>query len=114
MALVLKLLGGVQVLHIDGLHHLLAVDDAGLLKLLTLAQLLDNASALGFSLKFLQGALDVLAFFNWNDNHDVVVLFISVINLFFFCFVVAHGLLGRHLDCGPEVPTFPFFLKIFC
>ena len=42
----LELLGSVQLLHIDSLHHLLAVDDAWLLKLLTCAQTFDNACTL--------------------------------------------------------------------
>jgi len=93
----LNLLGGVEMLNVDSLHHLLAVGDARLLKLLTCAQLLDDASALRFSLKFLQGALDVLAFFYWNDNHNVKCIN-SVIKMF-FCF-----LLGNQHALAPKSP----------
>ena len=63
------LLSLTKLLNVNGLHHLLAVDNRRLLESLTAAELFNDACFLKFALEFLQCALNVLAFFNLYDNH---------------------------------------------
>ena len=58
-----------QVLNVDGLQSLLAIDDGGLGELLTTAHLFHHAGLLEFAFQFLQRSFEVLAFFNWNYDH---------------------------------------------
>ncbi len=75
------LLYRAKLLHIDRLHHLLAVGYRGLLEGLAATELFNDASLFKFTLEFLQSAFDVLAFFYLYDNHCAV-------NLLDFCSVV--------------------------
>ena len=78
------LLASTQLLNILSLHHLLAVGDRGLLKSLTAAELLNDTGLFIFTLKFLEGAFDVVAFLNGNNNHNEFVLFkcfVFVVNI---------------------------------
>ena len=64
-----SILNGTQLLNIDCLHHLLTVDDRRLLESLTATQLFNDAGLFKFALEFLERTFDVLAFFNWYDDH---------------------------------------------
>lgn len=70
---VVLLLAGTQLLHVFSLHHLLAVGDRGLLKSLTAAQFFYDTGLFIFTLKFLEGAFDVVAFLHGNNNHNEFV-----------------------------------------
>lgn len=67
------------MLHVDGLHHLLAVGDRRLLESLTATKLFNNACLLIFTLEFFEGSLDVFAFLDLYDNHRgfLVVIVLS-------------------------------------
>ena len=58
-----------QFLHVNGLHHLLAVGDGGFFECLTAAQFFYDAGFFKFALEFLQRLFDVVALFNLYDNH---------------------------------------------
>ena len=79
-----------ELLNVDGLHHLLAVGDRRLLESLTGTQFFDDTGLFGFTLEFLEGAFDVVAFLNGNNNHNVFALFFScyvckILNFFVVC-----------------------------
>ena len=76
-------LDGAELLHVDSLHHLLAVDYGGLLESLAAAELFHDAGFLKFALELLQSAFNVLAFFNLYDNHLVVKR--GILLLFIIC-----------------------------
>lgn len=76
------LLAVAELLYIDSLHHLLAVGDRGLLKSLTAAQFFYDTGLFIFTLEFLEGAFDVVAFLHGNNNHNEFVLV-----LMFYLFV---------------------------
>ena len=58
-----------QVLDVDGLQVLLAVDDTGLGELLTTAHLFHHAGFLEFAFQFLESSFEVVTFFNRNYDH---------------------------------------------
>ena len=58
------------MLYIDSLHPGSSLLDRGLLEVLAGAKLTDSTGLLELPLEFLQGALDVLAFFDWNYDHN--------------------------------------------
>jgi len=64
-----------ELLNIDSLHHFLAVGDGRLFKSLTGTQLLDDTGFFSFTFESLEGAFDVVAFLNGNNNHNLFVLF---------------------------------------
>ena len=66
----------MEVLNVNSLHHFLAVGDRRLLESLTGTQFFDDTGLLGFTLEFLKGALDVVAFLHGNNNHNEFVLFL--------------------------------------
>ena len=66
------LLVAVHVLHVDGVHHGLALCNGGLREVLTTAELLQDTRTLVFTLELLQGALDVFALFYRHDNHNIL------------------------------------------
>ena len=74
-----------QLLHVDGLDHFLAVGDRRLFECLTAAEFLYDSCALEFALEFLEGFLDVLAFFYGYDNHAFVFLFYGFVFVFLGC-----------------------------
>ena len=63
------LLVGAKLLYVDSVLHLEALQNRGLVELLTSAELLDNTSLFELSLELFEGLLDVLAFFYWYNNH---------------------------------------------
>ena len=63
-----------ELLHVDSLHHFLAVGHRGLLESLTGTELAHDARLLKFTFEFLESFLDVLAFFYLYDNHFKVFL----------------------------------------
>lgn len=65
----------VELLHVDGVLFGQTLYYGGLVILLTTAELLDDAGSFEFSLKLLEGALYVLAFFHGYYNHVVLLLF---------------------------------------
>lgn len=58
-----------KFLHVNGLHHLLAVGDGGLFESLTTAEFLYDTGFFEFTFEFLESFFDVVAFFNLYDNH---------------------------------------------
>lgn len=58
-----------KLLHVNCLHHLLAVGDGGLFESLTAAELFYDTGFFEFTFEFLERFLDVVAFFNLYDNH---------------------------------------------
>jgi len=60
-----------ELLYVNGVLHLQALQDRRLVELLTTTQLFHNTCLLELSLKLLEGLLDVLAFFYWYNNHTV-------------------------------------------
>ena len=58
-----------QVLDVDGLQVLLAIDDAGFGELLTTAHLLHHSGLVEFAFQLLQSSLEVLTFFDRNYDH---------------------------------------------
>jgi len=67
----LVFLGCTELLHVNGVLHLQALQHRGLVELLTTAQLFHDTSFLKLSLELLEGLLDVFAFFYGYDNHTV-------------------------------------------
>ena len=59
----------LQLLHVDGLVHHLALLHGRFLKSLAGAELADDTRLLEFAFEFLQRTLDVLTFFDLYDNH---------------------------------------------
>ena len=72
---VLLLLSLTELLHVDGMLHLQALQDGRLVELLTTTEFLHDASLLVFSLKLLKCSFDVLTFFNRYDNHVLCFVF---------------------------------------
>lgn len=71
------LLSLTKFLHVDGLHHFLAVGHARLLKSLTATQFFYDTGFLEFALELLESLLNVLAFFYLYDYHfSVFLLFV--------------------------------------
>lgn len=64
-----------QFLHVNGLHHLLAVGDGRLLKSLTAAQFFYDAGFFKFTFEFLKRSFDEFAFFYLYDDHILMVSF---------------------------------------
>ena len=60
-----------ELLYVNGVLHLQALQDRRLVELLATTQLFHNTCLLELSLKLLEGLLDVLAFFYWYNNHTV-------------------------------------------
>ena len=67
----LLLLSSAQLLYVNSVLHLEALQYRGLVELLTGTELLNNTCLFELSLKLLEGLLDVLAFFYWYNNHTV-------------------------------------------
>ena len=65
---------GTELLYVNGVLHLQALQNRGLVKLLTTTQLLNNTCLLELSLEIFEGLLDVLAFFYWYNNHLSLLL----------------------------------------
>ena len=63
-----------QVLHVNRLHHLLAVGNRGFLERLAAAEFLYNAGTLVFTLELLESLFDVFALFDLYDNHVLCVV----------------------------------------
>ena len=59
----------MELLHIDGMFHGEALQNGGLIELLTSAEFLHYTSLLKLTLKLLQSSLDVLTFFYRYYNH---------------------------------------------
>lgn len=85
MGLKLQELGGrrlflvaVELLYVNGVLHLEALEDAGLVELLTTTELLGNAGLFKLSLELLERALDVFVFLNGYYDHGFVVFFIVI------------------------------------
>ena len=68
------LFSGAQLLYVNSVLHLQALQYRGFVKLLTSAKLLHNTCLFKLSLKLLEGLLDVLAFLYWYDNHFVLLV----------------------------------------
>ncbi len=62
-------LGSAQLLNVNGLHHLLAIGNRGLLKSLTATKFLYDAGFFEFTFEFLECAFDCFAFFYLYDDH---------------------------------------------
>ena len=59
----------MEFVHVDGVLHLLALHNRWLVKLLTVANFLDDASFLGLSLELFESSLNVFALFYRYNNH---------------------------------------------
>jgi len=70
-------LGGAQLLYVDGVLHLQALQDRRLVKLLAATEFLHDTSFLKLSLKLLESPFNVLAFFYRYNNHTFLVLRIN-------------------------------------
>ena len=78
-----------KLLNVDSVLHLETLQNRGLVELLTTTKFLNYAGLLKLSLELLQCSLDVLAIFNWYNNHAFAfnfymlnfLLFIAVFNL---------------------------------
>lgn len=66
LLLVLKL----EMLYVDSLHPCGSLLYRRLLEVLAGAKLTDCTGLLELPLEFLEGSFDVLAFFDWNYDHD--------------------------------------------
>jgi len=91
-----------QLLHVDGLHHLLAVGDRGLLECLTRAQFFNHAGAFKFTFEFLESTLDVLAFFYLYNNH---IIFVFVLYFFAVSFTFSGAKLHITFDITKHSPA---------
>ena len=60
----------VQLLNVDGVHHSVTFCNRRFGKVLTTAQLFQNAGTLVFTFEFFESALDVLALFDRHNNHS--------------------------------------------
>ena len=92
------LLVGTKLLYVDGVLHLQALQNRGLVELLAATKFLHDAGFFKLSLKLLKGLLNVLAFFYRYNNH------------FAFCFkylIVKLMLLGRAHE--KRVQSYYFF-----
>lgn len=70
------------MLHVDSLHHLLAVGHRRLLEGLASAKLLDDTGFLIFTFEFLQRAFDVITiFYGYNNHSGFVIKFLVVIKI---------------------------------
>ena len=69
------ILYGAELLHVDGLHHLLAVGDGGFLESLTATQFFNDAGFFKFTFEFLKRSFDEFAFFYLYDDHILMVSF---------------------------------------
>ena len=71
----------MELLHIDGAFHGEALENGGLVELLTGAEFLHYAGLFKLTLELLQGSLDVFAFFYGYYNHCFFVVFNWLIRL---------------------------------
>ena len=76
---VLLLFLQLEMLHIDRFHLRCSSLDRRLLEVLAGAKLTDSTGLLELSLESLQSLFDVVAFLDWNYDHDVFT------TSFFFC-----------------------------
>ena len=58
-----------ELLYVNGVLHLQALQDRRLVELLTTTQLFYNAGLIEFAFEFLDSALDIFAFLNRYDDH---------------------------------------------
>ena len=82
-------LGSSEFLYVNGALHLKSLDDRRFVVLLTSAKLLNDACLLEFSLKLLQCSFDVLAIFNWYNNHVLSLIFYIVKLIFYSMLLIA-------------------------
>ena len=61
------------MLHVDGVHFFLTFCDGWFFELLTAAEFFYDACFFEFAFEFFEGAFDVFAFFNWYNNHFVII-----------------------------------------
>ena len=69
--LFLVFLGCTELLYVNGMLHLQALQDRRFVELLTTTQFLHHTCLFKLSLKLLEGLFDVLAFFYRYNNHTV-------------------------------------------
>ena len=72
---------GTELLYVNGVLHLQALQNRRLIKLLTTTQLFHNTSLFELSLKLLEGLLDVLAFFYRYNNHCFLILKFKLLDI---------------------------------
>ena len=68
--MLLLLFHGAEMLYIDSLLMCNSLLCRRLLEVLACAKLTDSTGLLELSLEFLKSSLDVLAFLDWNYDHD--------------------------------------------
>lgn len=66
-----SILYSAELLHVNRLHHFLAVCDRGFLESLTAAEFLYDTGFFKLALEFLEGSFDLFAFFYLYDNHII-------------------------------------------
>ena len=69
------LLSGTELLYVDSVLHFEALENGRLVELLACAEFLNDAGLLILPLELLKSSFDVLALFNWYDNHTFCLLF---------------------------------------
>lgn len=74
--------GNLKLLHVDGFLHLLALGHRGLFKSLTSTQFAYCSGFFKLSFEAFQSSFDVLAFFNWNYDHNLLLFFILFLSFF--------------------------------
>ncbi len=117
----LLLFGLTELLHVDGMLHLQALQNRRLVELLTTAKLFHHACLLVFSLKLLECSFDVLTFFNRYDNHVLCFVFL-MLNFMLFDLLRAccHDLRVQSYSyfakqtsfCGKFLPYTRFFMLL--
>ena len=93
-------LGSAQLLYVDGMFHLQALQNRRFVKLLTTTQLFHNTSLFELSLELLEGLFDVLAFFYGYNNHCFLILII--LKLLDISAYAWHS----HTKCGCKITTY--------
>ena len=75
----LHIVVSVQRLHILRMRHLDSLQLTRFVELLTTTELFNDTRLIEFAFEFLNRALDVLTFFNRNDNHCIHLLSLALI-----------------------------------
>ena len=94
------LFGSAELLYVNGVLHLQALQNRGFVKLLTTTQLFHNTSFLKLSLELLEGLLNVFAFFYRYNNHCFFVLNFKLLD------IKSTRIRIAHTKCGCKITTY--------